>query len=55
MRCLLNHAWEIVWRRYLDGCRVVRVCGWRTALVESDVGERSTITPLPKWVWWDKV
>lgn len=47
---LLGWLWSAVWRRWmLDSrgrkLRVVRVKGWRTALVEGYYGERQTITP----------
>jgi len=47
--------WSLVWRHWLlDGhtgkyCKVVRVKGWRTALVDSPSKARMTITPMFKW------
>lgn len=45
MKNLQNIVWSLVFRRWLVGCRVVRVVGWRTAIVEGDRVSRHRITP----------
>lgn len=47
---MLLRLWALVWRRWMTGCdgeqlRIVRVKGWRTALVEGNKTTRQTITP----------
>lgn len=49
-----NHLWAIVWYRWMttaSGHRrtVVKVKGWRTAIVDSKVERRQTITPCFKF------
>jgi hypothetical protein len=44
---LVSALWAVVWRRWLaPGDKVIRVKGWRTALIETRAGARQTITPL---------
>lgn len=47
---LVGLLWAFFWRRWMIGPdghkrRVVRVKGWRTAIIESDWEMRQTITP----------
>lgn len=38
--------WSLVWKKYIDnGWRVIKVKGWRTALIDDSHGQRKTITP----------
>jgi hypothetical protein len=47
---MVSALWRWTWQHWLsDGDKVIRVKGWRTALVESRSGQRSTITPLFRW------
>lgn len=55
MSGVLNWLWARVWRRYLDGYQVVKIYNWRLALVADRYGNRRTIQPMPKWVFWDRV
>ena len=46
-----------VWQEWLQGCSVVEVKGWRTALVTNKSGLRSRVTPMFFWErcgrpWW---
>jgi len=53
----LNWLWFKIYKRWLyhpsTGCydKVIRVKGWRSALIEDKWGQRSTITPI---FWWFK-
>ena len=47
---LVIWLWSVVWSRWLIDCKgskmtVVKVKGWRTAIVESRCESRKTITP----------
>ncbi len=47
---ILIFLWSIVWREWLfdwkkQPLKVIKVKGWRTALVETKAGHRETITP----------
>ena len=50
----MNKIFAFVWRKRLDGLTVVKVRGWRTALVEGNLTSRRTVTFLfklfGKWV-----
>lgn len=45
MQKILIPIWSIVFRKWLHDIRVVKVKGWRTALVEGEKVSRYTITP----------
>lgn len=47
---LVGWLWGLMWRRWMTDCNgnrltVVRVKGWRTAVVESKTEPRKTMTP----------
>ena len=50
----MNKIFAFVWRKRLNGLTVVKVKGWRTALVEGRLTNRHTATFLfrifGKWV-----
>ena len=49
LRWLGRKAWGLVWLRWMRGRHVVKVKGWRTALVDDPRGQRSTMSPC---FWW---
>jgi len=48
---ILIPIWSIVFKKWLDDRKVVKVKGWRTALVEGEKVSRCTITPCFKVLW----
>jgi hypothetical protein len=40
--------WATLWSKWLDGDKVVKVKGWRTAIVDGR-GNRRTISPCFLW------
>lgn len=46
----MKFLFALVYRKWLDkGDKVIRVKGWRTALIETRGGNRKTMTPI---FWW---
>ena len=40
----------LFWKCWLqDGQKVIKIKGWRTALIENRYGERYTSTFIPRW------
>lgn len=49
MKRLLCFLWAVVYRKWLKDSRVVRVKGWRTAVVDDRWGRRVVVSPC---FWW---
>jgi hypothetical protein len=50
-RWLGRKLWGLVWLRWMRGRHIVKVKGWRTALVDDPMGQRSTVSPC--FLWFD--
>jgi hypothetical protein len=53
MQKFLCLFFKIIYYRWTKDCKVIKVKGWRTAIIDSPKESRRTITPCFKILFWN--